>query len=144
MYVFFCLFFFYHHAYQTREGWNDGCKNTRERDDAESMRWSMMLIWQHCRLGLRVAATRVFNFCYFFNFAKHETIRKPGLFRENFACFAKQNYAKFRFVSFHTTKIEVKFRFVLQKFSFVCENFILFRIEREIFCRNSRKSRTTF
>ncbi len=66
---------------------------------------------------------RVFNFRFLFYFAKHETIRKPRLFRENFACFAKEKYAKFRFVSFRTTKIEAKFRFVSQKFSFVSPKF---------------------
>jgi hypothetical protein len=38
-------------------------------------------------IGVR---SKVFNFRFFLNFAKHETIRKPRLFRENFACFAKQ------------------------------------------------------
>jgi hypothetical protein len=63
---------------------------------------------------------RVFNFRYFFNFAKHETIRKPRLFRENFACFAKQKYAKFRFVSFRTTKIK-------RNFASFRKNLVLFR-----------------
>ena len=72
--------------------------------------------------------TRVFNFRFFIYFAKHETIRKPRLFRENFACFAKQKFAKqkfakFRFVSFRITKIEAKFRFVSQKFSFFSRKF---------------------
>ncbi len=60
----------------------------------------------------------VFNFRFFKNFAKHKTMRKLRLFRENFACFVKLKYAKFRLVSFRTTKIEAKFRFVLQIFSF--------------------------
>ncbi len=74
-----------------------------------------------CRFCLDVCS-RVFNFGFFY-FAKHETIRKPCLFRKNFACFAKQKYAKFCFVSFRTTKIEAKFRFVSQKFSFVSRKF---------------------
>jgi hypothetical protein len=71
----------------------------------------------------RAAKAIVFNFRYFFYFAKHETIGKPRQFRENFACFAKQKYAKFRFVSFRTTKIKAKFRFVSQKFSFFSRKF---------------------
>ncbi len=93
---------------------------------------------EQCNLRLECNFwTRVFNFRFFIYFAKHETIRKPRLFRENFA---KQKYAKFRFVSFRTTKLEAKFRFVSQKFSFVSRKFCLVLYRK----RNSSENIASF
>jgi hypothetical protein len=102
--------------------------------------WYVVTKWTRTWYSSTVATGRVLNFRFFYYFAKHETIRKPRLFRENFACFAKQKYAKFRFVSFRTTKIEAKFRFVRKSLVLFRENFVSFHIKREIVLRILRHS----